>query len=145
MDRWERGSRAKVENLIQSMISTHVDRANPLSISGCQVSHVPRAQASNVLTGEGCGSLQIHPSSPGLYLLALEPGATPATWRYWGRGIWRKEEEEEIKNQCVLLSIPPDARSECPVSDVVYSQPADTGTGINVNTQLVYAVAHLKV
>jgi transcription initiation factor TFIIE subunit beta len=28
--------------------------------------------------------------------------------------------------------------------NVVYSQPADTGTGSNVNTQLVYAVAHLK-
>jgi transcription initiation factor TFIIE subunit beta len=27
----------------------------------------------------------------------------------------------------------------------VYSQPADTGTGVNVNTQLVYAVNHLKV
>jgi hypothetical protein len=27
----------------------------------------------------------------------------------------------------------------------VYSQPADTGTGNNVNTQLVYAVNHLKV
>lgn len=35
----------------------------------------------------------------------------------------------------------PDAQ----VLDVVYSQPADTGTGSNVNTQLVYAVAHLKV
>jgi len=31
------------------------------------------------------------------------------------------------------------------VLDVVYSQPADTGTGNNVNTQLVYAVSHLKV
>lgn len=30
-------------------------------------------------------------------------------------------------------------------SDIVYSQPADTGTGVNVNTQLVYAVNHLKV
>ncbi|KAJ7589192.1 transcription initiation factor IIE subunit beta [Mycena floridula] len=29
-------------------------------------------------------------------------------------------------------------------SNVVYSQPADTGTGTNVNTQLVYAVNHLK-
>jgi hypothetical protein len=28
---------------------------------------------------------------------------------------------------------------------IVYSQPADTGTGVNVNTQLVYAVNHLKV
>jgi len=28
--------------------------------------------------------------------------------------------------------------------DIVYSQPADTGTGTNVNTQLVYAVNHLK-
>ncbi|KAK7688504.1 hypothetical protein QCA50_008042 [Cerrena zonata] len=31
-----------------------------------------------------------------------------------------------------------------PKSNVVYSQPADTGTGTNVNTQLVYAVNHLK-
>jgi len=29
--------------------------------------------------------------------------------------------------------------------DIVYSQPSDTGTGNNVNTQLVYAVNHLKV
>ncbi|KAF7759687.1 hypothetical protein Agabi119p4_11382 [Agaricus bisporus var. burnettii] len=29
-------------------------------------------------------------------------------------------------------------------ADIVYSQPADTGTGTNVNTQLVYAVSHLK-
>ncbi|CDO70440.1 hypothetical protein BN946_scf184999.g81 [Trametes cinnabarina] len=28
--------------------------------------------------------------------------------------------------------------------DIVYSQPADTGTGTNVNTQLVYLVNHLK-
>lgn len=32
-----------------------------------------------------------------------------------------------------------------PLIDIVYSQPADTGTGNNVNTQLVYAVNHLKV
>ena len=31
------------------------------------------------------------------------------------------------------------------LEDIVYSQPADTGTGIHVNTQLVYAVEHLKV
>ncbi|KAG6841801.1 hypothetical protein C0991_006685 [Blastosporella zonata] len=31
-----------------------------------------------------------------------------------------------------------------PKTNVVYSQPADTGTGANVNTQLVYAVNHLK-
>lgn len=29
-------------------------------------------------------------------------------------------------------------------SDIVYSQPADTGKGQDVNTQLVYAVSHLK-
>jgi len=29
-------------------------------------------------------------------------------------------------------------------ADVVYSQPADTGTGTNVNTQLVYAVGFMK-
>ncbi|KAG5353052.1 Transcription initiation factor IIE subunit beta [Termitomyces sp. T112] len=31
-----------------------------------------------------------------------------------------------------------------PKTNIVYSQPADTGTGLNVNTQLVYAVNHLK-
>ena len=31
------------------------------------------------------------------------------------------------------------------LSDVVYSQPADTGTGQDINTQIVYAVDHLKV
>ncbi|KAF8330503.1 hypothetical protein F5887DRAFT_1000218 [Amanita rubescens] len=31
-----------------------------------------------------------------------------------------------------------------PKSNIVYSQPADTGTGTHVNTQLVYAVDHLK-
>ncbi|KAI1790595.1 transcription initiation factor IIE subunit beta [Ganoderma leucocontextum] len=31
-----------------------------------------------------------------------------------------------------------------PKSNVVYSQPAETGTGTNVNTQLVYLVNHLK-
>ena len=33
---------------------------------------------------------------------------------------------------------------ETPI-DIVYSQPADTGTGNNINTQLVYAVNYLKV
>ena len=28
---------------------------------------------------------------------------------------------------------------------IVYSQTADTGTGTDVNTQIVYAVDHLKV
>jgi len=31
-----------------------------------------------------------------------------------------------------------------PKSNVVYSQPADTGSGQNINTQLLYAVDHLK-
>ncbi|KIM41846.1 hypothetical protein M413DRAFT_10722 [Hebeloma cylindrosporum] len=31
-----------------------------------------------------------------------------------------------------------------PKTNIVYSQPADTGTGNNINTQLVYAVNHLK-
>jgi transcription initiation factor TFIIE subunit beta len=40
---------------------------------------------------------------------------------------------------CILLPI----LNSSP--DVVYSQPADTGTGVNLNTQLVYAVNYLKV
>ncbi|KAL4063988.1 hypothetical protein V8B97DRAFT_1989856 [Scleroderma yunnanense] len=34
--------------------------------------------------------------------------------------------------------------SKPPKTNVVYSQPADTGTGTNVNTQLVYALDYLK-
>ncbi|KAI0920417.1 hypothetical protein AcW1_002164 [Taiwanofungus camphoratus] len=36
------------------------------------------------------------------------------------------------------------SKKKRPKSNVVYSQPADTGTGTNVNTQLVYVVNHLK-
>jgi len=39
---------------------------------------------------------------------------------------------------------PPHKKKKRPKSNVVYSQPADTGTGTNVNTQLVYLVNHLK-
>ncbi|EJD46963.1 transcription initiation factor IIE, beta subunit [Auricularia subglabra TFB-10046 SS5] len=38
----------------------------------------------------------------------------------------------------------PEQKKKRPKSNVVFSQPADTGTGSNVNTQLVYAVKHLK-
>ncbi|EAU88000.1 transcription initiation factor IIE subunit beta [Coprinopsis cinerea okayama7 len=38
----------------------------------------------------------------------------------------------------------PPAKKKRPKTNVVYSQPADTGTGTNVNTQLVYAVSYLK-
>ncbi|KAF9813285.1 hypothetical protein IEO21_05669 [Rhodonia placenta] len=38
----------------------------------------------------------------------------------------------------------PKSKKKRPKANVVYSQPADTGTGTNVNTQLVYAVNHLK-
>ncbi|KAK7441725.1 hypothetical protein VKT23_016388 [Stygiomarasmius scandens] len=36
------------------------------------------------------------------------------------------------------------SKKKRPKTNIVYSQPADTGTGVNVNTQLVYAVNHLK-
>ncbi|CAL1698105.1 unnamed protein product [Somion occarium] len=36
------------------------------------------------------------------------------------------------------------SKKKRPKSNVVYSQPADTGTGTNVNTQLLYAVNYLK-
>ncbi|PBK92778.1 hypothetical protein ARMGADRAFT_1030983 [Armillaria gallica] len=38
----------------------------------------------------------------------------------------------------------PSPKKKRPKSNIVYSQPADTGTGVHVNTQLVYAVNHLK-
>ncbi|KIK54665.1 hypothetical protein GYMLUDRAFT_76992 [Collybiopsis luxurians FD-317 M1] len=41
-------------------------------------------------------------------------------------------------------SSPSNSKKKRPKSNIVYSQPADTGTGTNVNTQLVYAVNHLK-
>ncbi|KAH9476852.1 Transcription initiation factor IIE subunit beta [Psilocybe cubensis] len=36
------------------------------------------------------------------------------------------------------------SKKKRPKTNIVYSQPADTGTGNNINTQLVYAVNHLK-
>ncbi|KAG1766556.1 hypothetical protein EDD22DRAFT_878005 [Suillus occidentalis] len=36
----------------------------------------------------------------------------------------------------------PNAKKKRPKTNIVYSQPADTGTGTNVNTQLVYAIDH---
>ncbi|KAJ7071455.1 transcription initiation factor IIE subunit beta [Mycena amicta] len=39
---------------------------------------------------------------------------------------------------------PPGKKKPRPRSNVVWSQPADTGSGNNVNTQLVYAVDYLK-
>ncbi|KAG1777857.1 hypothetical protein EV702DRAFT_198477 [Suillus placidus] len=38
----------------------------------------------------------------------------------------------------------PSGKKKRPKTNIVYSQPADTGTGTNVNTQLVYAIDHLK-
>ncbi|KAG2364011.1 hypothetical protein BDR07DRAFT_1375395 [Suillus spraguei] len=38
----------------------------------------------------------------------------------------------------------PSSKKKRPKTNIVYSQPADTGTGTNVNTQLVYAIDHLK-
>ncbi|KAH7907383.1 hypothetical protein BJ138DRAFT_1160306 [Hygrophoropsis aurantiaca] len=38
----------------------------------------------------------------------------------------------------------PSTKRKRPKTNIVYSQPADTGTGSNVNTQLVYAIDHLK-
>ncbi|KAJ7225931.1 transcription initiation factor IIE subunit beta [Mycena pura] len=40
--------------------------------------------------------------------------------------------------------VPSGTKKARPKSNVVWSQPADTGTGTNVNTQLVYAVDYLK-
>lgn len=72
------------------------------------------------------------------------------SWRRWkgrGRGFhifyvfW--QEEKAAKIQCVLLATDDYSDTHSRL-DIVYSQPADTGTGQNVNTQLVYAVNHLK-
>ncbi|KAF8970698.1 transcription initiation factor IIE subunit beta [Flammula alnicola] len=41
-------------------------------------------------------------------------------------------------------SHPPGHKKKRPKTSIVYSQPADTGSGTNINTQLVYAVNHLK-
>nr|GAT43665.1 predicted protein [Mycena chlorophos] len=40
--------------------------------------------------------------------------------------------------------LPPGKKKPRPRSNIVWSQPADTGSGTNINTQLVYAVDYLK-
>ena len=56
--------------------------------------------------------------------------------------VFGLEEEETAKSQCVEYFS--HLNSTKLLSDIVYSQPADTGAGNNVNTQLFYAVSHLK-
>jgi len=56
-----------------------------------------------------------------------------------------KKKKKKSKNSARGFPSPPVQCLNARVLDVVYSQPADTGTGNNINTQLVYAVAHLKV
>ena len=61
------------------------------------------------------------------------------------RGIeWRSEQEEEAAKSQYVDSATKAKLCLMALADIVYSQPADTGTGQNINTQLVYAVNHLK-
>ena len=78
----KRGGRTKPENLIPIAdiqarglweFSIHFGLPNMSRV-------MPLEILSNVHIGEGCGSLQNSPSSPGLHLLALEPGPTSAIW-----------------------------------------------------------------
>jgi len=77
----ERGSRAKLENLIpiddikaRGLWESFIHFRLPAR-------HVQLHSGLNVHIGQGCGILQISPSSPGLHILALESGSAPATWR----------------------------------------------------------------
>jgi len=82
----ERGSRAKLENLIP------IDDIEARGLWESSVHfrlpvrhvepHSDLIQDSDVLIGKGCGILQISPSSSGLHFLALQSGAAPATWRH---------------------------------------------------------------
>lgn len=109
----------------------------------------------NVETCCRCCSFQGRYAQTKLYVMAFE-SSTFNTHRveHWHhhsnsrRCIFRSftREKETPQSQCVLSSIQCILRSSHSFQlDIVYSQPADTGTGTNVNTQLVYAVNHLKV
>lgn len=73
------------------------------------------------------------------------PGPPKVAGDAGGEEPGEKKKKKKPKNSEYHSPPLPGAGPNVRVLDVVYSQPADTGTGINVNTQLVYAVAHLKV
>lgn len=52
----------------------------------------------------------------------------------------KRNAQRRVCMRCTLREL----HGKTPI-DIVYSQPADTGTGNNINTQLVYAVNCLKV
>lgn len=84
--------------------------------------------------------------------MAVEPAALSTTAYRPGddatSGRAPAEESEEGKAKAKLVSF---SVYQCQMfaieklTGIVYSQPADTGTGQNTMTQLVYAVNHLKV
>ncbi|TDL26860.1 transcription initiation factor IIE subunit beta [Rickenella mellea] len=59
---------------------------------------------------------------------------------------WHSNPQNATPDSTQASSPPPEPsqKKKKQKSNIVYSQPADTGTGTNVNTQLVYAVDHLK-
>ena len=59
--------------------------------------------------------------------------------------LWKRKRRRNQRIVCPTFHPSQMQGLNARILDVVYSQPADTGTGNNVNTQLVYAVAHLKV
>ena len=87
-----------------------------------------------------CSRFQSYNAPTRIYVLALDRSSR----RY--RCSSSASEKETTQVECVDRTLPPpQLEIYHQIPGIVYSQPADTGTGTNVNTQLLYAVNHLKV
>ncbi|KAH9177285.1 transcription initiation factor IIE subunit beta [Lactarius sanguifluus] len=77
--------------------------------------------------------------------LAKDAAAFKNTLQSANMTSWHSSQASASSSQ---PTTPPDSdankKKKRPKATVVYSQPADTGTGSDVNTQLLYAINHLK-
>ncbi|OSD03654.1 transcription initiation factor IIE subunit beta [Trametes coccinea BRFM310] len=66
------------------------------------------------------------------------------SWHSQPPGLGQQQQQQQQAAAASSGDAESSKKKKRPKSNVVYSQPADTGTGTNVNTQLVYLVNHLK-
>ncbi|KAF9439789.1 transcription initiation factor IIE subunit beta [Macrolepiota fuliginosa MF-IS2] len=76
--------------------------------------------------------------------LAVDAAAFKATLHKQSYSFWHSQPAPETSAKLTTGNLYSTQEETAQMQYVIYSQPADTGVGTNVNTQLIYAVNHLK-
>jgi len=121
-------------------LNSHASRATNSWITYHGLRRFGPSIIHHVQARKRCSRFQSYNAPTRIYVLALDRSSR----RY--RCSSSASEKETAQVECVDQALPPpQLEIYHQIPDIVYSQPADTGTGTNVNTQLLYAVNHLKV